>query len=43
MVTPLATATGKTAVEGTLQSGQRVVVVGQKNLTPGARVREAGL
>jgi RND family efflux transporter MFP subunit len=43
MVNPLATADGKTAVEGTLQSGQRVVVVGQKNLTPGARVREAGL
>jgi len=32
---------GRTAVAGALKVGQRVVVAGQKNLTPGARVREA--
>jgi len=31
------------AVSGALQAGQRVVVMGQKNLTPGTRVREASL
>ena len=31
------------AVSGSMQPGQRVVVVGQKNLTPGSRVREADL
>ena len=29
------------AVAGALEPGQRVVVTGQKNLTPGARIREA--
>ncbi len=38
----LASSHGHSAVEGNLQPGQRVVTVGQKNLTPGARVREAG-
>jgi RND family efflux transporter MFP subunit len=42
-VTVLATGTGGTAVTGDLQPGQRVVVVGQKNLTPGTHVREATL
>ncbi|MCP4568894.1 MAG: efflux RND transporter periplasmic adaptor subunit [FCB group bacterium] len=32
-----------TAVDGEMQVGQRVVVVGQKNLTPGSKVREADL
>lgn len=32
---------GRTAVAGALSPGQRVVVTGQKNLTPGARIREA--
>jgi membrane fusion protein (multidrug efflux system) len=33
---------GQTAVGGDINTNQRVVVVGQKNLTPGAKVREAG-
>lgn len=32
---------GKSAVAGDIVTGQRVVVVGQKNLTPGTYVREA--
>lgn len=32
---------GRSAVEGDITPGQRVVVVGQKNLTPGTYVREA--
>lgn len=36
-----ATGQGETAVNGDVAPGQRVVVVGQKNLTPGAHVREA--
>lgn len=32
---------GRTAVAGDLVPGQKVVVTGQKNLTPGARIREA--
>jgi len=31
-----------TAVDGNLEMSQRVVVVGQKNLTPGTKVKEAG-
>ncbi|MCK5126682.1 MAG: efflux RND transporter periplasmic adaptor subunit [candidate division Zixibacteria bacterium] len=31
-----------TAIEGNLTMDQRVVVVGQKNLTPGTKVKEAG-
>jgi RND family efflux transporter MFP subunit len=37
----LAMGQGKSAVSGDLVNGQRVVVVGQKNLTPGTYVREA--
>jgi len=32
---------GRTAVDGALKPGQRVVITGQKNLTPGTRIREA--
>jgi membrane fusion protein (multidrug efflux system) len=39
----LAASPAGTAVTGDLQPGQRVVVVGQKNLTPGTRVTEATL
>lgn len=42
-VTEIASGRGQSAVEGELRPGQRVVVVGQKNLTPGSRVKEAGL
>lgn len=42
-VTTLASGDGRTAVEGDLRPGQPIVVVGQKNLTPGARVQEADL
>jgi RND family efflux transporter MFP subunit len=42
-VTTLASADGRTAVEGNLRPGQPIVVVGQKNLTPGAKVQEADL
>ncbi len=42
-VTEITSAHGLTAIEGALQPGQRVVVVGQKNLTPGSLIREAGL
>lgn len=31
-----------TAVSGNLAANQRIVIVGQKNLTPGSKVREAG-
>ncbi len=37
----LAIGQGKSAVAGDIVTGQRVVVVGQKNLTPGTYVREA--
>jgi RND family efflux transporter MFP subunit len=40
-VKELGSANGSTAVEGAIDSGQRVVVIGHKNLTPGATVREA--
>jgi len=40
-VNVLAENAGKVAVDGPLKVGQKVVVVGQKNLTPGALVREA--
>ncbi len=40
-VTELASADGRTAIQGNIAAGQRVVVVGHKNLTPGATVREA--
>jgi len=40
-VTELAAADGSTAVQGDISADQRVVVVGHKNLTPGAAVREA--
>ena len=39
----LATGDGQSAVEGNLNTSERIVVVGQKNLTPGAKVREADL
>lgn len=42
-VTVLATDKDRAAVSGGLQAGQRVVVLGQKNLTPGTKVREAAL
>lgn len=42
-VTEITSDRGKSAIEGDLQPGQRVVVVGQKNLTPGSLVREADL
>jgi len=42
-VNVLAEGRGQTAVSGALTVGQRVVVVGQKVLTPGARVREAAI
>jgi multidrug efflux system membrane fusion protein len=40
-LTVLATDARQVAVQGALEAGQRVVVTGQRNLTPGARVREA--
>ncbi|UCE23874.1 MAG: efflux RND transporter periplasmic adaptor subunit, partial [Candidatus Zixiibacteriota bacterium] len=39
----LASGDGRSAVMAEISPSQRVVVVGQKNLTPGARVREASL
>ena len=39
----LASGPDGSAVSGDIQPGQRVVIVGQKNLTPGTRVREADL
>lgn len=42
-VTELASGQGMTAVKGDIRAGQRVVVVGHKNLTPGSKVREAGI
>jgi RND family efflux transporter MFP subunit len=42
-VTVIASGRDLTAVTGSLQAGQKVVVLGQKILTPGARVREATL
>jgi len=42
-VTEITSGDGQSAVEGDLHPGQRVVVVGQKNLTPGSLVREAGI
>lgn len=42
-ITVIATGHDLTAVAGALQSGQKVVVLGQKILTPGAKVREAAL
>lgn len=42
-VTIVAPGQDQTAVAGALQSGQKVVVVGQKNLTPGTPVREAAI
>jgi RND family efflux transporter MFP subunit len=41
-VTELAEGQGSKVVNGDLTPGQKVVVVGQKNLTPGATVTEAG-
>lgn len=41
-VLELASAHGMSAVEGEIESGQKVVVVGHKNLTPGTAVREVG-
>lgn len=41
-IAELASENGFSAVAGIIQPGQRVVVVGHKNLTPGALVREAG-
>jgi RND family efflux transporter MFP subunit len=41
-VTELASGQGRSAIKGNISPGQRVVVVGQKNLTPGTKVREAG-
>ena len=38
----LAPGNGQTAVDGNIDIDQRIVVIGQKNLTPGAKVREAG-
>lgn len=38
----MASGEGRTAVSGPLVAGQPVVVVGHKNLTPGALVQEAG-
>jgi len=40
-ISVLAGDAGRVAVEGPLSPGQRVVTAGQRNLTPGARVREA--
>jgi len=42
-VTVVAVGRELTAVSGALQAGQKAVVIGQKNLTPGAKVREASL
>ena len=42
-VTVVAADKDKTAVSGSLRAGQRVVVLGQKNLTSGTKVREASL
>ncbi len=42
-ITVIATGHDLTAVTGALQPGQKVVVLGQKILTPGAKVREATL
>jgi RND family efflux transporter MFP subunit len=42
-VTVAAAGDGKSAVDGKLAVGQKVVVVGQKNLTPGTPVREAAI
>jgi len=42
-VTVTAAGEGKSAVDGKLAVGQKVVVVGQKNLTPGTPVREAAI
>lgn len=42
-VTVIAVGREMTAVTGALQAGQKAVVIGQKNLTPGAKVREATL
>lgn len=42
-VTVTAPGEGKSAVTGQLAAGQKVVVVGQKNLTPGTPVREAAI
>lgn len=41
-VSELATGNGLSAVRGDIAAGQRIVVVGHKNLTPGASVQEAG-
>jgi RND family efflux transporter MFP subunit len=41
-VTELSSVDGNSAIEANIAPGQRVVVVGQKNLTPGTMVREAG-
>jgi membrane fusion protein, multidrug efflux system len=42
-VTVVAVGREMTAVSGALQAGQKAVIIGQKNLTPGAKVREATL
>ncbi|MDD4052887.1 MAG: efflux RND transporter periplasmic adaptor subunit [candidate division Zixibacteria bacterium] len=42
-VTVVAAGDSMSAVSGSLQAGQKAVVLGQKNLTPGAKVREAVL